>query len=107
MKVINRIKKYEKIQKVINEGQNLRVNTFNCYFLKNELNLTRFGISIPKKSGNAVIRNKMKRQIRAAIALKCNYKTPLDIVLIARNKYDIGNFEQTKADIEEILKKVG
>ncbi len=107
MKVINRVKKYPEFQEVINKGQNLKVNTLNCYFLKNSLGYTRFGISIPTKSGHAVVRNKMKRQIRAAIAMKCDYKLPFDIVIIARNKFDIENFEQTKADIEELLKKVG
>ena len=107
MKVINRIKKYNEFQKVIHEGAFVNVESFNAYFLKNDINLSRFGISIPKKCGNAVVRNRIKRQIRAAIAEKCDYSLPYDIVLIARSTYKISDFKQTASDIEEIIKKVG
>lgn len=107
MKVTNRVKKYTEFQKVINDGSLIRANILYGYFLKNNLGYTRFGISIPTKSGHAVHRNKMKRQIRAAIALLCDYSKSYDIVLIARKEFDVDNFEQTKADVEEIFRKVG
>lgn len=107
MKVINRVKKYEEFQKVINEGSFLRLETLNVYFLKNDLPFTRFGISIPKKSGIAVIRNKMKRQIRAAIAKVCDYSLGYDIIVIARKEYDVECFEQVEDDIKKIIEKVG
>lgn len=107
MKVTNRVKRYTDFQKVINEGSLIRANVLYGYFLKNDLDHTRFGISIPTKSGHAVHRNKMKRQIRAAIASVCDYSKGYDIVLIARKEFDVENYEQTLADIEEIIRKVG
>lgn len=107
MKVVNRIKKYSEFQKVISEGSLIRSNSIYCYFLKNDLNHTRFGISIPTKSGHAVHRNKMKRQIRAAIAQKCDYSKSYDIIVIARKDFDTDNYAQTLSDIEEIIQKVG
>jgi len=107
MKVQNRIKKYKEFQDVINEGKFLCVDSFNVYFKQNSLKYARIGISIPKKSGNAVIRNKMKRQIRAAIAQEFNFNLSLDIVLIARKLFNIDNFSKTKTDIIELVKKVG
>lgn len=107
MKVQNRIKKYEEFQEVINEGKFLSIDSFNVYFKQNSLNYARIGISIPKKSGNAVIRNRMKRQIRAAIADSFNLSLSLDLILIARKSFDINNFSKTKNDIIELVKKVG
>jgi len=42
-------------------------NYFIIYIRKRRLNHSRFGIAVGKKLGNAVIRNKLKRQIRNLI----------------------------------------
>ena len=107
MKVINRVKKYEEFQKIINEGSLIRNDSFNAYYVKVSKPLSRFGISIPKKSGNAVVRNRMKRQIRAAISAACDMTIPYEIVFIARKNYDIKNFQKTLADVVDVIKKVG
>ena len=62
-------------------------------------------ISVPKKTGNAVIRNRIKRQVRAAIGLSTNFEEPIDIVLIVRKNYEINNFEQIKSEIQQLLEK--
>lgn len=107
MKIQNRIKKYEEFQKIINEGKFLSNDSFNVYFLNNSLNYSRIGISIPKKSGNAVIRNRMKRQIRAAIAQSFDLTISVDLVLIARKSFDITDFQKTNRNILDLVKKVG
>lgn len=107
MKIVNRVKKYEEFQAIINQGKFLRNDSFNVYFQLNNRGYTRFGISIPKKSGDAVIRNRMKRQIRAAIVQKCDYTLPYDIIVIARKTYEIENFQKTLADLADIVQKVG
>ena len=107
MKVVNRVKKYDEFQKIINEGSLVRNDSFNAYYLKVATPLSRFGISIPKKSGNAVIRNRMKRQIRAAISASCDMTIPYEIVFIARKGYDINNYQKTLADVVDVIKKVG
>lgn len=107
MKVINRVKKYEEFQSIINEGSLIRNDSFNAYYVKVTTPLSKFGISIPKKSGNAVVRNRMKRQIRAAITTACNMTIPYKIVFIARKGYDINNYQKTLADVVDVIKKVG
>lgn len=107
MKVKNRIKKNDEFNKVIDEGELLKSDSVALYFLKNTLGYTRVGISIPKKSGNAVARNKMKRQIRASVADVTNYEKSYDVVIIARKKFDINLFPKTKEDIKNLIEKVG
>ena len=107
MKVLNRIKKNVEFSKVIDEGTLVKSDSLTLYFLKNDLGYTRFGISIPKKSGTAVVRNKMKRQIRAIIASDVDLKKSVDCVLIARKQFDINDFQKTKLDINNLMKKVG
>ena len=82
MIVKNRIKKHNEFQEVIARGNLVRSKFFSFYILKNELGYTRIGISVPKKSGNAVIRNKIKRQIRAMCARNCDYSKSIDLVFL-------------------------
>lgn len=107
MKVLNRIKKNVEFNKVIDKGQIIKADSVTIYFQENALGYTRIGISIPKKSGTAVVRNKMKRQIRAIIASDISLDKSVDAVIIARKNYDISNFLKTKEDIKELFKKVG
>ena len=107
MKVINRIKKNAEFNKVIDEGQVVKSDSLTLYFLENKLGYARIGISIPRKSGNAVVRSKMRRQIRAIIASDVDLTKSIDAILIARKQYDIGKFEKTRSDLNYLIKKVG
>lgn len=107
MKVKNRIKKDKEFQNVIDNGKLLKVDTLNLYYLKNQFDYPRVGLSIPTKSGNAVYRNKIKRQIRAILAKNLDFSLGYDLIFIARKKYDINDFEKTVADIKILLEKVG
>ena len=104
MIVKNRIKKYTEFQRVIEAADVKKTCFFVSYRLKNELGYSRFGISVPKKTGNAVIRNRIKRQVRAAIGLSTNFEEPIDIVIIVRKAYQIDNFEQIKSEIQQLVK---
>lgn len=107
MIVKNRIKKHSEFQKVIEEGEVIRGNAFTFYVLDSAFGYTRIGISVPKKSGNAVVRNKIKRQIRACIAQSTDYSKSYDLVIIVRKQYDVLKFNETKTEIQKIFKKVG
>lgn len=105
MIVKNRIKKHSEFQEVIANGEQIHSNIFTIYKKPNLFGYTRIGISVPKKSGNAVTRNKIKRQIRAAIAQSTNFEESVDIVLIVRKSFDIENFGKTKTEIFELFNK--
>ena len=105
MIVKNRIKKCSEFQKVIEADNVKKTCFFVSYRLENELGYSRFGISVPKKTGNAVIRNRIKRQVRAAIGLSTNFEESVDIVIIVRKGYQIDNFTQIKSEIQQILEK--
>lgn len=105
MIVKNRIKKYSEFQKVIEADNVKKTCFFVSYRLDNNLGYSRFGISVPKKTGNAVVRNRVKRQVRAAIGESTNFEESIDIVIIVRKNYDPDNFTQIKSEIQKVLEK--
>lgn len=105
MIVKNRIKKYSEFQKVIEADDVKKTCFFVSYRLANDLGYSRFGISVPKKIGNAVTRNKIKRQVRSMIGQSTNFEESVDIVLIVRKNYRIDQFAQAKSEIQKLLEK--
>ena len=103
MIVKNRIKKYSEFQKVIEEGEVKKTCFFVSYTINNDLGYSRFGISVPKKTGNAVVRNRIKRQVRSAIGQSTKFEKAIDMVLIVRKNYDTNSFDQILSEIKELL----
>jgi ribonuclease P protein component len=69
---------------------------------------TRVGITVPKAVGSAVVRNKVKRQIREAVAqIDLGDKATSDIVVIARaglaERIEAEGFDWLKDKIGELL----
>lgn len=107
MKVKNRVKDTQTFQLIYKTGKQIRTDCLSLYYLPSGLGYIRIGISVPTKSGNAVIRNKIKRQIRALIAKHCNLNQSVDAILLVRKAYSVDTFDKTEKDLLTLLKKVG
>jgi ribonuclease P protein component len=74
--------------------------------LPNNLEISRFGITVSRRVGKAVVRNRIKRLIREIIR-----ETPLkpgyDIVFIARVAVAGAGYATVKQSIEELLARAG
>ena len=88
MKKIYRLKRSEDFKKVLDERRCLhRSDSFSIFYIPNELTNARIGLSVSTKIGNAVIRTRVKRQLRAQIA-QCNiYSLHIDVVIIVKPNY--------------------
>ena len=69
------LKKSQEYTNIIQKGKNIKNKYFKIFYLPN--NTTLYGITIPKKVGNAVIRNKLKRQIKNILEKEHFQKTNL------------------------------
>ena len=85
--MINSLKKSESFLEIISKGQKFTESGITFYFLKkNDLNESKYGVSIKKITGNAVYRNKLKRQIKNLIRLNQEKIQCFDIVVINYQK---------------------
>jgi len=101
------VKKHMDFTNIINQGKYYKCNYFIVYTLKNELDHYRFGISVGKKVGNAVVRNKVKRQMRMIIDnYKKNYQNGKDYIIIIRSNYTNAIFSEIQLAFENIIGKI-
>lgn len=108
MKVINRIKDNQQFVFTVRKGNVLKHNPFIIHFINNDVNVCRIGISVNKKIGNAVTRNRVKRQTRAMCDSLVNYTShTFDVVIIIKPDFLNNSFDDNKVILNDLLSKIG
>ena len=64
MKRYEMVKSHEEFNEIINKGNRLKGKYAYIFSKEKEFDKPNFGIAVGKKLGNAVVRNKFKRQFR-------------------------------------------
>ncbi|WP_445489253.1 ribonuclease P protein component [Niallia sp. 03133] len=106
MKKEFRIKKNKEFQLVFKNGQSFANRQFVVYKLpKKGQDHFRIGLSVSKKIGNAVVRNKTKRYIRQVfLELENLLDQEADYVIIARKPVSEMNYEEISKSLNHVLK---
>lgn len=107
MKKENIVKENRDFSRIINEGKKCWNEVFSIYYEKNNCEKYKFGISVSKKIGNAVVRNKIKRQVRNIIDKnKKMYKNNENYIIIIRRNYVNLKFSEIEKKYIELIKKI-
>ena len=88
--------------KVINKGSKKR--TKYLFIASVDANEFKLGISIPKKLGNAVFRNKNKRRIKNIIQQIKPYDLKKHMVIIVKKEFTELSFEDMRNTLTKELK---
>ena len=79
-----RIRKRSTFQKVQKQGSKKRASCFLVLYMSSDRYNSRVGITVSKKVGNAVVRNKVKRWIREGLRKEYSFLVgSWDVVIIA------------------------
>ncbi len=98
MKKVNIIKESKDFTKIIKSNKPFKMKEFVIYSTISGLDYYKFGLSVSKKVGNAVIRNKIKRQLKSIIDKK-HYKKGLKCIIIVRKDFLDYKFEEVEKDL--------
>jgi len=107
---VDSLKKNREFKNVYNNGRSHAVKTLVIYYLAVEdRNNNRYGLSVSKKIGNAVVRNKLKRRLREIIReLEKEFSfSSYDIIFIARKPVVKLDYHKLKKDVKRLYKKAG
>ena len=104
MKKSYRVKSEKDFNAIFKVGQSFANRKFVIYKLEKKQKHFRVGISVSKKLGNAVMRNKIKRRIRHVLIAHQAELATLDFVVIARKGVEILTYPELEQNLLHVLK---
>jgi ribonuclease P protein component len=108
------LKKYNDFQYVFKHGKSAAMPLFVVYAAKNNLGYSRLGLSVSKKVGNAIVRNRVRRLVKECF--RCVFSFPpdsagVDFIVIARAPAGelprVGSFDTVCKTLSKLLGRLG
>ena len=107
MKKLYRIRKNEEFSRIIGEKHSISSANFVLYFSDKKQENARVGLSVSKKLGDAVDRNRIKRQVREMVRALFDFESVnKDIIIIVRKPFLEKTYQDNLSDLEKLIKKV-
>jgi len=107
MKVLFRVKSQTEFSEVYKKGHLIKNNYYVAHIVNpNGKEYARIGVAASNKLGNAVVRNKAKRQFRAIADSIIDYKKyNFDLVVILKTNFVNETYEVKKSAFKELVKE--
>lgn len=101
-----RIKKNDDFQLIFKSGKSFANRQFVVYcYRKEEQTEFRIGLSVSKKVGNAVTRNRIKRYVRQSfLEMNEELRNDMDYIIVARHQAASQDFHDTKKSLQHVLR---
>ena len=105
MKKINILKKNEDFDRIIKKNKAFKYKDYIIYVEKNTEGPYKFGLSVGKKIGNAVTRNKYKRRLKNIIDKK-SYQNNFNCIIIVSKGILERSFKEMEDNLFKALEKL-
>ena len=112
-KKVQSLKKKQAFKQVYSRGKYAADSLFVVYALANEAEANRLGLSVSKKVGNAVVRNRVKRWLKESYRLLTHDASFrfYDFVIVARASVGElpgdGAFNKVSGSLDRLFRKLG
>lgn len=99
------VKNYFDFKKAYDKGKSFGNRNLILYIRKNNLDYSRIGITISTKTGNAVVRNKIRRRMKEIYRKKeSNIKEGYDLIFIIRRNVPDISFKDLESAFNHIIR---
>ena len=106
MKKEYRVRRNEEFTSILSKKHSQACGSFVVYCDARKGEHARAGVSVSKKLGGAVERNRIKRQVREMIYSLVDFENcPKDLIVIVRMGYLGHDFSYNKKELEKLFKK--
>jgi ribonuclease P protein component len=104
----DRILKRDRFREVYDAGRKIQATYFTAFVLLNKSEKPRIGITVTRKIGDSVERNRARRLVREAFR-KNKWLVPngVDIVINVKHRLVEASYQEIEGDFITFLKKVG
>ncbi|HHX07433.1 MAG TPA: ribonuclease P protein component [Erysipelothrix sp.] len=106
MKKQFRVLKNQEFQSIIQLRNTVSKKPFTLYIRQRQKEHSRVGIGVGKKLGNAVTRNKIKRQIRMMVQEIWEFNEDFDCIIMVGRKYQVNDFQKNLESLKMAYKTV-
>ncbi len=106
MKKINIVKSNKDFDNIIKNGLFINNKYYNIYYMLNKENKYRIGISVPKKIGKAIIRNKLKRQTKSILDNNTEKIKIYDYIIMLRKRVVDLDYKEKERELMILLNKI-
>jgi ribonuclease P protein component len=102
-----RLRSARQFEAVYSRGARVHSSTLVLYGLLNDLGYPRLGITVSRKIGKAVIRNRVKRRIREIFRTRLQASGPgIDLVVNAKRPIVAAPFLQIRQELQDGLTRL-
>ncbi len=106
MKKTISLNKNSEFKKIYRIGKTIVNKYLVIYYKRNNQGINRLGITINKKVGKAVVRNRIKRLIKENYRLmEDNIKEGYDIIIVSRIRIKYIDYKKMNISMNELFKK--
>lgn len=106
MRKCERLTKNKEFKNVYKAGRRWSGPFFTMYIKKNGSNCTRLGVSVSKRVGNSVVRNRVKRRIKEIFRINMGkIKKGFDIVVSTKPAISTAEFKDIEKELKRLLKR--
>lgn len=108
MKFTESLKNNFEFRRLYNRGKSVSSPLLVVYCRRNGRRISRLGITVGKKVGNAVVRNKLRRRLRETYRInEDSFPRGWDIVVVARVKSRYAPFSELSSDFLALSSRLG
>jgi ribonuclease P protein component len=102
------IRKNSEFRAVYKRGKSFSNYLLVLYIYRNKSDFNRIGVSVSKKVGKSVTRNRIKRLIKECYRLNCDHISKgYDLVFIARNPAKGKSYKEIEKSMMNLFNKAG